>query len=45
LADFYSVSGLECNIEKSVMMQGGNLEALGADILSSGFRVEIKSKF
>jgi hypothetical protein len=44
LADFYSISGLECNIEKSVMMQVGNLEALDADILSSGFRMEKKSK-
>jgi hypothetical protein len=44
LADFYSISSLECNIEKSVMMQVGNLEALDADVLSSGFRVEKKSK-
>jgi Reverse transcriptase (RNA-dependent DNA polymerase) len=45
LANFYSISGLECNIEKSVMMQVGNLEALGGDILESGFRLEKKSKF
>jgi Reverse transcriptase (RNA-dependent DNA polymerase) len=44
LSDFYEISGLECNIEKSVMMQVGNVEVLDDDILNSGFRLEKKIK-
>jgi hypothetical protein len=40
LSDFSKLSGLECNIEKSAMMQVGIIADLNDEIINSGFRIE-----
>jgi len=40
LADFALLSGLECNVEKTVLMQVGSNEPIPAEILNIGFDIK-----
>jgi len=40
LRDFETLSGLGCNVEKTALMQVGNMEPIGQDIVNLGLNIE-----